>query len=304
MTKNKTLKKKKKIINLYGFWHLGDALFCLIYLNSCKDYILKHNITVNYYIKEKHVSQIKEFVACKNIHIKPIIFDKKCNQTNFKKPLQFLNDVLLDFNLCDTNIPENSINTYHGYFSLYDFFLMDLNFLKFNEHITPFNDHLEKYFSKILSKKLGFPSMRLLVNKDTSLLKRYDDLPEKYKNIDILIINSEPQSNQYDLESNRKEFNAMIKTLAKDYKVVTTEKVDNILCSRDNKLTLKDIGAISTHADYIIAINTGPFVACLNKYAFKHVKKWFQFDTRMPFNYGRNWYINKSFDEIIKEINE
>jgi len=104
------------------------------------------------------------------------------------------------------------------------------------------------------------------------------------------------------LDNVKKDFDNMIKTLHNKYKIVTTEKIKDIPCTRDNKLMLKDIGAISTHAKYIIFINSGPITPCLNSYALKHVKKWFEFDNNMPINYGKNFYINKSFDEIIKEI--
>jgi hypothetical protein len=94
----------------------------------------------------------------------------------------------------------------------------------------------------------------------------------------------------------------MIYTLSEKYNVVTTNKIKDILCTHDNNLSIKDIGSISAHVNYIIAINTGPLTVCLNSYALNRVKKWFEFDIRMPFNYGKNWYINKSFEEIIKEI--
>jgi len=301
MVKNKTLKNKKSIINLFSFWHLGDAIFVMIYLYNSKDYIMKHNITVNFYIKEKHVNQIKEFECCKNVHVLPIIFDKDCNQNIFNGALKILNDVLLDFDLCTTNIPRNAINTFHGTHSLIHYFLLDLNMFKWNENIKPLNEYLVYYLSNILGKKIGFPKIKKFSYTDPDLLKRYNHFPEKYKNIDVLIINSKPQSFQFDLESNYKEFNSMIHKLSKKYNIVTTEKINGILCTRDNNLSLKDIGAISTHAKYIIAINTGPLIPCLNTYALKHVKKWFEFDTRMPFIYN-NFYINKSFNEILERL--
>lgn len=301
MVKNKTLKNKKSIINLFSFWHFGDAIFVMIYLYNSKDYIIKHNISVNFYIKEKYVNQIKEFECCKNVRVLPIIFDKDCNQNIFSGSLKRFNNVLLDFNLCNTNIPKNSINTYHGFHSLIHYFLLDLNMFKWNENIKPFNEYLVYYLSNILGKKIGFPKIKKFSYTDPDLLKRYNNFQEKYKNIDILIINSEPQSQQYDLESNRKNFNSMIHTLSKKFNIVTTEKVKGILCTRDNNLSLKDIGAISTHAKYIIAINTGPLIGCLNSYAFKNVKKWFEFDMNMPFIY-KNFVINPTFEEIINEI--
>jgi hypothetical protein len=40
---------------------------------------------------------------------------------------------------------------------------------------------------------------------------------------------------------------------------------------------LQDIGAISTHAKYIIAINSGPLVPCYTHATKEHVKKWIIF---------------------------
>ena len=303
---NKTLKIKKKVINLYGVWHLGDAVFVMIYLYNCKDYILKNNITVNFYIKEKHVSQMRDFICCKNVKIKPILFSKKCFSDKIfgnKLPLfRDLNDLLVDQKMCDTNIPSDAINTFYGFDCLINHLLFDLNLFYHPDNKTPLNKYLSQYLSNTLGKKIGFPKMKELVYTDYDLIKRYEKFPKKYKDIDILIINSEPQSYQYDLDSNRKEFNEMIYTLSEKYNVITTNKIKNILCTQDNNFSLKDIGAISTHAKYIIAINTGPITPCLNSYAFKNFKKWFLFDVRLPLRYGKNFYINKSLDEIINTI--
>jgi hypothetical protein len=48
--------------------------------------------------------------------------------------------------------------------------------------------------------------------------------------------------------------------------------VDDIACTLNEGLTLKDIAAISGHVKYIIAVNTGPLVGCFNKMAFENVK--------------------------------
>ena len=301
---NKTLKKKKnKIINLYSWWHLGDAIFVMIYLYNCKEYILKNNITVNFYIREENVKQIKQFECCKNVHVLPIKFMEKCSlQKLYGGNIDFIKDFLLDRDLCKTNIPTDAVNTIPYPHMIPNYYLLELNLFKHYNNKKPLNKYFIEYYSKIFSKKIGFPKIKEFIYTDTDLLDRYDKFPLKYQNVDILIINSKPRSNQYDLEGKKKEFNNMIYKLDKKYKVVTTEKLKDIVCTRDDNLSLKDIGAISTHVKYIIAINTGPFTACLNSYALKNVKKWFEFDYNLPFNYGKNFYLNISFDEIIKEI--
>ena len=291
-----------KVINLYNMWHLGDAVFVMIYLYNCKDYIIKHNITVNFYIKQKHVSQIKEFRCCSNVHIMPLD-DSKCKtlQVGNKNVDEYLKQLTVSFNLCSLGLPNDSIDTFPGYYATYNYYIKDLTFLKKNEHKKPLNDFYVEYYSDVLGKRIDFPKIKEFSYTDKDLLVRYNKFPKKYRNNDILIINSVPQSNQYDLKTNKKEFNKMICTLADKYNVITTAKLKDISCTLDGGLTIKDIAAISAHVKYIIAINTGPLTACLNTYALKNVKKWFIFDIIMPFIYD-NFYINKSFDEIIESL--
>jgi hypothetical protein len=302
--KNKTFKIKKKVINLYNFWHLGDNIFTMIYLYNCKDYIIKNNISINIYIRKNYVKQVQEFICCNNIKIHPIKFIETCKIDKIDNGILFnaIRDIILDNRiLCKTNIPKGAINTYIGYDMLRDHFLLKLNLFKDSKDRESFNSYLCKFFTHIIGKKIDFPAINKFVYTDPDLLKRYNSLPSKYKDVDVLIINSIPRSNQFDLEKNKKEFNHMIHTLHKKNKIVTTEKIHDIPCTADDNLTIKDIGAISTHAKYIIAINTGPLIPCLNSYAFKNVKKWFEFDINMPFKYP-HFKVNPTFDEIIKEI--
>jgi len=278
--------KKSKIINLYNDAHLGDAIFVMIYLYNCKDYILKNNITVNYYIRKKYIDQVSEFKCCSNIHIHDI---------DLMTPFPVLSDIEMMIR------NDGYINSFHSYHFLIKYVITDLNLLKKDTDRTPYNEFLTDFYSNVLAKETGLPKLKEFSYTDPDLLKRYNNFSAKYKNNDILIINSKPQSLQYDLEGNLKEFNSMIRKLEKKYKVITTAKVKDVACTLDGGLTMKDIGAISTHAKYIIAINTGPLIPCLNTYALKDVKAWFIFDIRTPFIY-KNFYLNKSFTEIIKML--
>ena len=286
--KKKTLKKKQKVINIYNDAHLGDAIFVMIYLYNCKNFIIKNNIRVNFYIRKKHIAQVEEFKCCENIHIYDI---------HLMTPFPVLSDIEMMIR------NDNYINSFHSYHFLVKFIMMDLNLFKKDTEKTPYNEFLVDFYSNILSKKTGLPKIEEFSYTDPDLLKRYNNFDNKFKNNDILIINSKPQSLQYDLNANIIKFNKMIRILAEDYKVITTAKIPGILCTLDGGLTLKDIGAISTHAKYIIAINTGPLIPCLNTYALKNVKKWFIFDIRTPFRY-KNFYLNKSFDEIINALHK
>ena len=121
-------------------------------------------------------------------------------------------------------------------------------------------------------------------------------LNEKYKNIDILVLNSQPLSEQYNY--NKTEWDNYIILLNTKYKIATTTKVnENVLCTMDDNLTIKDVAAISTHAKIIIAVNSGVVPGLLNKYTLNNVNHVYIFDDRCKFSY-------KKFEncDSIKEI--
>ena len=59
--------------------------------------------------------------------------------------------------------------------------------------------------------------------------------------------------------------------LNKKYKIITTKKVDGILCTLDDNLSLKDIASLSTNIKNIIAINTGVVPGLLNEYTLNNI---------------------------------
>jgi hypothetical protein len=144
-------------------------------------------------------------------------------------------------------------------------------------------------------------------NEDDSLIIDYNNLKDIYKDIDILIINSLPFSNQYFLDIT--EWDNLVIYLNKKYKIVTTRKVKCIPCTLDDKLTIKKIAAISTKSKIIIAINTGPSTAIFNNFTLNYCKKIYMFDinnkyTTIP-QLENVELINeidlKKIDEIIKQ---
>jgi hypothetical protein len=117
-----------------------------------------------------------------------------------------------------------------------------------------------------------------LYQKEDYLQDLYNKFDNKFKDLDILVINADPQSGQlygYD----KRQFDTMCKRLHKGgYKMATTTEVDaSIPCTYRDGLALQDIGAVSTHAKCIIAINSGPVVPCYNEATQKSVKKWILF---------------------------
>jgi hypothetical protein len=101
----------------------------------------------------------------------------------------------------------------------------------------------------------------------------YKTLPDIYKNIDILVINSTPCTNQYTQDSH--DIDELARHLKKSYNVVTTKKVDTIPCTLDADFRIRDIAALATHAKYVVAIHTGPLCALHNIQTKNVVKKWF-----------------------------
>jgi hypothetical protein len=109
---------------------------------------------------------------------------------------------------------------------------------------------------------------------DDALISRYNTLADKYKNCDILVINGECRSGQCYNEKNKQEWPEVCHYLQSKYKIVTTDKIEGIVCTRDNNLSLRDIAAISTSAKYIIGVHSGPIAGCYTTNA-KQNQKWF-----------------------------
>jgi hypothetical protein len=62
---------------------------------------------------------------------------------------------------------------------------------------------------------------------------------------------------------------------------------------------LQDIGAICSHAKYVIAVHSGPIVPCYNEAAKNNVKKWIILVKRDYRFKDVNAVILKSADELM-----
>lgn len=116
-----------------------------------------------------------------------------------------------------------------------------------------FNIFLQKYSIPISVDSFEY--------QDPDLQTRYENIQDKYKKLDILIINSTPLSSQYNY--NKPEWDNFIINLDKKYGVATTQKVNDNILSLDD-ITVKNIAAMALHVKIIIAINTGPSVPLYN----------------------------------------
>lgn len=143
-------------------------------------------------------------------------------------------------------------------------------------HVRNFDKYYQEFYKRILAILELEPTTRStsLYQPEHYLQPLYETLHPKYHNLDILILNSQPFSEQYNY--NKEAMDAMCIFLHSKYKVATTTYVnDTIPCTFEDGLAIQDIGAISTHANYIVAVQSGPLVGCCNAQAKAHVKRWF-----------------------------
>lgn len=129
------------------------------------------------------------------------------------------------------------------------------------------NDHscIENTLCEMFNIFLNTYKIPISVNsfeyKDDDLICRYENLNDIHKNINILVINSTPRSNQYNY--NKPQWDNFLIELNKKYIVATSEKVnDNIISLYE--MSVKNIAAIALNVKIIIAINTGPFIPLFN----------------------------------------
>lgn len=261
---------KSKTYHLRCSYHLGDNVFNLILLYIIKKYIEKNNIMIFYYAKNEYINQLKEFVCSNNIILKTL-----------------------------NKSPNNSIEVWINN----DFFEYTHTLLS-NKHA--YNKFYINFFNSVLRKMNFNISINKLVYDDNDLLSRYNKFNEKYKNYDILILNSEPLSGQYK-EYNKQTWDNYIQKINTQFKILTTTKVNNILCTCDDNLTIKDIASLSIKAKVIIAINSGVVPGLLNYYTLTTVKHFYTFDDRFHYSYPN--FENKTninditIDELNKYIN-
>jgi len=248
--------------HFYNEYHYGDNILNLKFLRNISENLKDKNITIKYYydpIYIKNPDELQRYVDSKVVTLKSI------------------NDK-----------PANAVHLWMG----------DSNFVK-NKSYTIINEYYKLFYEKILSI-LGIRQESIntsLFQKEDYLQDIYNKLDSKFHNLDILVINAEPNSGQ--LDYNKSKMDAACIKLASKYKIATTSPVnDSINCTFKDGLKLQDIGAISTHAKYIIGINSGPIVACFNTDTQKSVKKWILFDKTPMSNTEINMVVLNSLDEI------
>jgi hypothetical protein len=268
-----------RILYLHNEYHLGDNVFNIILLsNIIKEYLIENNIKIYYFCQDYYIYQVKEFNNCENVIIRPI--NEKPNNS-----LQlWLNNQTINFTM-------DRVHSEHIKRGMQRIFY-DIYYCRFFNHffkLCKINIKLFKFYYK-----------------DKDLKSRYKNIinnyQSKYKNIQLLILNSQPFSEQYKYD--KSEWDKRIRELNKKYKIITTTKVDGVNCTMDDKFTIKDIAALSINVPIIIAVNSGVVPGLLNKYTLNNVKQFYIFDDRCRYSYPKFQNKEKIYDINFEELDK
>jgi hypothetical protein len=238
----------QKIFNFFNNFHYGDNILNLKFFFNISPILKKRGIKINYYFDDKYNKreELERFVDKDVVTLDSL----------GKKPGDAVGLWMGD------NILNGVFSKAPGSLAYFEF------------------DTYYRAFYQIIVEKLGLKEENIdvsLYQPEPYLQDIYNGLDEKFKDLDILIINAEPQSMQYKYD--KAKMDRMCLRLKEKYKIAVTTCVDDsIVCTMRDNLMLKDIGAISTHAKNIISVHTGPLAACYNSTTRDNVKKWIVLD--------------------------
>lgn len=252
----------KQIFHFYNRYHIGDNIFNLRFFLYIAPILKEKNYIIHYYYDNtwqfNTLSTLQSYIDSSIVILKSLN-DKPSSSVE----LWMGNDI-------------NGIG--HWHFEQY-----------FNEH-----------YNKILRiMNINEPSISTSLWIDAPyLLPLYDSIEDKYKDIDILILNSATYSGQC---GDISPLNNLAVHLNKRFKIVTANTVDDKIIDASH-LSLQQIGSISTHAKYIISTNTATSAACLNQQTKTNVKKWFFVTSGPRYEYYSidNQYVHVSNLDPIK----
>jgi hypothetical protein len=177
-----------------------------------------------------------------------ITFDFHLLEKHKKQVSEYIDDIPQITIKSYDSAPLNSYRGWIGQFGIPPI-PFDLNFLRYHSYNN-------------LSRKMGIESPFKSIE---DLLFDNPKLEGKHiqSSYDILLINSEPLSNQTSYNAIDYE-NFVFKCIKANRSVITTKKIDNVPCTMDYGMSILDIGALSTKCKVIVGINTGPLITCLN----------------------------------------
>lgn len=279
--KNKRYTRKRKLrggsgptksFNFFNKYHYGDNILNLKFFYNISDILKKKGITVNYYFNTEYIKNKKEVERYVHPSGVVILHDMKYK-------------------------PDGAAELWMG---------NDIDGVKG----VDFDNYFKLFYRNIL-RTLGLEGEGIdtsLYQKEPYLEEIYNKLDPKYKDLDVLLINAEPRSEQ--IVYHKKKFEEMCIRLSKSFKVAIvmpiTEPADHkIPCTMTDGLAMQDIGAISTHAKYIVGIHSGPVTTCFTDATKKSVKKWILFaDNGTHHTEINNLIATKDYnmDDIEKDL--
>lgn len=118
---------------------------------------------------------------------------------------------------------------------------------------------------------------------------------KEQKFYDILLVNSDPLSNQ--LKGQPFNCSKFIEKFS-DKKIITTKKIPNIDCTLDFNWQLLEIGCISLSCDKIVGVHTGPWHITMNYDNFLNKKQFYYVDNNCFYTYSNMKQIS-SLDSLI-----
>ena len=246
--------------------HYGDCILNLKLFYNNHDILKDRNIKITYYYEPRYIKNLEELTRYVHSDITILAtIDQK---------------------------PDDSIELWMGH---------DIGSYTYKDFVVYHNE----YYKKII-KIMGLDNYNINTSTfqdEDYLLDIYDGLEDKYKELDILILNSSGSSNQF--YASKEDMKDMCTSLLSKYKIATCEPVDeSIACTMRDGLSIQDIGAISTHSKYIICVMSGPITACFNIHTKKYVNKWIFLEQREGIMLSEiNYVISKSTNNIEKYLN-
>jgi hypothetical protein len=159
----------------------------------------------------------------------------------------------------------------------------------------PFNfDQLKMEFYRLLCQEFKLKNPYSNIEDllyDSFLLKE----KEKDESYDILLLNSDPLSNQ--LGGKQLNCDAFIEKF-KNKKIITTKKIKDIPCTLDMNYSILDIAKLSLKVNKIIGIHTGPWHVIMNKQNYNMNKPFYYIDNNCFYTY-KNTFNIKNLDIFI-----
>jgi hypothetical protein len=239
-SKNQSGGQTPNIFHFYNIFHYGDHLLNLKFLYNISAILKEKGMKIHYYYDTNYIKNRVELD-------------------------RYVDTAVVELHPL-TEKPETAIEIWMG------------TTINGENKYTKIDIWLPKLYKVILTH-LGLQNLPIdlsLYQKEDYLLNIYEKFDPKYKDVHVLILNAPPASAQFDYD--KQKLDALADRLSKKYKVVVIDPVNNITCTRTDGLTLQDIGAVSTHAKYIIGFNSGPLIPCFNIHTKNSVKKWILFD--------------------------